>query len=70
MMEQTYRKRLSVAAWEDFSKFWSAHRYWVTFASLFLSPLLVQALRSGLHSLLSVQNILESAALGIALSIT
>jgi hypothetical protein len=68
-MEQTYRKRLLVAAWEDFRKFWSAHRYWVTFVSLLLSPLIIQVLRYGLPSLLSTQNILESAALGIGLSI-
>jgi hypothetical protein len=67
-MEPAYRKRLLLAASKDFKQFWSSHRSWVTVVSL-LSPSFIQVLRYGWPSLLNLRSILESAALGIVLSI-
>jgi hypothetical protein len=67
-MEESYGKRLRKAARKDFRQFWSSHRSWVTFVSL-LSPSLILVLRYGWHSLLNLRSILESAGLGIVLSV-
>jgi hypothetical protein len=66
--EQTYGKRLHRAAREDFRKFWSGHRVWVTVATL-ISPFLMQWKNHGWGSLLTAQDTLESGGLALGLSI-
>jgi hypothetical protein len=66
--EPTYGKRLFSAAFEDFTKFWSGHRIWATIAA-FTAPLLIQGTTLGWRSLSTLSRIVESALLGLALTL-
>jgi hypothetical protein len=67
-VELTFGERVRAAAVQDFKKFWSAYRYWVTFVGMLLAPLLVRAVRQGL-SKMTIGDLLLSALFGLCLSL-
>ena len=68
MVNSTYARRLRTAARDDFSKFWTAHRYWVTFVSFLLAPMMFQLTTTGWEKMRPL-DIVESAGIGIVLSV-
>jgi len=68
-VEPTYGKRLRAVAWQQFRGFWSAFRNWVTFASTCLAPLALQIARHGWRSLVSLEETLVSAIVGLGVSL-
>ena len=68
METQNYGKRLHQSAGREFKQFWSSYRYWATFSSVFLSPIVWQVIRHGAHSVVNVGETLVSALVGLIIS--
>jgi len=66
----TYGKRLRKAAREDFVKFWSAHRSWVTLVTLLVasSAVAIQVLYRGVGSMANVEQTLVTGLVGLVVS--
>lgn len=69
MEQTTYGKRLHEAAREDFRRFWSSYRYFVTFIAVFLSPAILQIFRHGFRSIINLRETLVNGLVGFVLSI-
>ena len=67
--ETSYAKRLRRAATGEFKAFWTAYRNWVTIASFFVSPTLIQIIRHGWRSMVNLDETVTNGALGLIVSL-
>src|SRR5579862_177654 len=67
--EASYGKRLHRSARAELRKFWSDYRIWLTFVSVIIAPILIQAFRHGWRSVLNLKEAVENGIIGLVISL-